>query len=65
MRQYDDVVRKIEDNPLYADPDNPGIVRGGWFGSGPMDGMLVGSKAQFVVDAINEYVKIHVDKARG
>lgn len=63
MRQHDDVVREVDDNPMYVDPDNPGVVRGGWFDT--MGGMLVGTQAEFVADAINEYVKIHIDKARG
>lgn len=63
MRQHDDVVREVEKYPMRVDKDNPGIVRGGWFDE--YGGMLVGTEAQFVADAINEYVKVHIDRARG
>lgn len=48
---------------MHVDKDQPGIVRGGWFDDA--GGILVGTQAQFVADAINEYVKIHIDRARG
>lgn len=63
MRQHDDVVREVQKHPMRVDPKNPGVVRGGWFDD--YGGMLVGTQAEFVADAINEYVKIHIDRARG
>lgn len=49
------------DKPFFIDPNNPGIVRGGFYDE--LGGMLVGMHAKEVCDILNtHYEKIAVHK---
>lgn len=39
--------------PFKVDPENPGVVRGGWYDD--MGGLLVGAEAEYVCNALNGY----------
>ena len=63
METHQELLDKIAANPFYVDEHHAGVVRGGFFDA--MGGMLVGTHAPFVAEALNYYGRLgakHLDK---
>jgi len=62
-RKSRSTLRRVESDIAYVDPQQPGIVR--FYDSDSLDGLLAGTRAQLIVDALNAHAAAKAKRGRG